>query len=133
MIRFILAFKNNIGGGSASGSVTQPDVQSTDIIVSNAGTTGVNGTYKLEDPDATGYNRVWKKVGDPQYRISYAEDSYWYIKYTPNGDEMYAEYLYITSQLPVPENPDNTAWEPWGHGSSPAPTVTSAGRRCKSN
>lgn len=58
MIRFILAFKNNIGGGSASGSVTIP---STDIIVSGFSDERFNGRYSMQDTSATGIYRVWAK------------------------------------------------------------------------
>lgn len=66
MIRFILAFKNNISGGSASGSVTIP---STDIIVSGAWNTNVNGTYKLVDTSATGYDRRWVKDAGSEWEM----------------------------------------------------------------
>jgi hypothetical protein len=65
MIRFILAFKNNISGGSASGNVTIPST-------SNFFVTGIvpiddeeysddyfNYLYVLKDNTVTGNNRVW--------------------------------------------------------------------------
>lgn len=74
MIRFILAFKNNITGGSASGSETPPtdneeEISNTDIIVSGHSNPDVNGTYKLVDESASGYDRRWVKDGNSLFQI----------------------------------------------------------------
>lgn len=98
-----------ISGGSGS----------TDIIVSGVGLSVFNGTYKLVDASATGYDRVWEMNTDQgTYRIKwYTEDSAWYLEI--DGDITLYYYSYAS------ENPYDNPWSIL-EGSAPSPTVTLA-------
>lgn len=106
MIRFILAFKNNIGNEG-------PTIPSTDIIVSGAGTTEVNGTYKLQDASVTGVSRVWKSDNDHYiYGVTRADGAIeWGIAPFVNTSlsDHYDSSMYNSSSN---ENPWGTTWYP---------------------
>lgn len=103
-------------GGSADSGTTSA---STDIIVAGAETAYVNGTYKLVDESATGYDRVWTRT-DETYgvlTIRWMEDDSWYIL-TEDESWMYCDTY-------ASENPYDTEWVAVA-GAEPPPTVTQA-------
>lgn len=92
----------------------------TDITVSGAGTTDVNGTYTLVDASATGYDRVWELKGT-DYQIKKYNSQPWCIYVIRPDDEGIMYYSEIISGEPW----DASVWYDTV-GSSPAPTVTQA-------
>lgn len=89
----------------------------TVIVVSGAGAAYVNGTYKLVDATATGYDRVWTRT-DETYgvlTIRWLEDNSWYI--LPEDES----WMYCDTN--ASENPYDTEWVALA-GAEPPPTVT---------
>jgi hypothetical protein len=111
-----------ISGGSGSGS--------TDIIVSGAGTTDVNGTYKLEDSSATGYDRVWKNENGVYLYCGF----FWGNTYRWGfGKEMYtdsaiefSDNTYYNAMDDNVENPWDTDWLAGIGSDESMPTLTLA-------
>ena len=91
------------GSGSTSAS--------TDIIVSGAGTTEVNGTYVLQNASATGYDRIWKNENDVYlYAFNSADEGFyrWALSFESTPPSGYFDAL-DTVQYWSDEQDD-----PWG-------------------